>query len=139
MMTPQEITIRFIDPWLKKVALNKYFVFPMLAIAIGYKTAETDNRGAGWGARLWVGRVSDESLFYNGVIFVRVMLPFFIGVHIRWSGRNPSVREFLQCYIGWKLNGAFSAVFRVQSDGSAAAGFTSPNPGQSVGWLDGPK
>jgi len=138
-MTPQEFTARFIDPWLNRLKLPKWCVFPVIAFAVGYRCPETDNRGTGWGARIWVGRIRDEDLFYNGVFFVRFMLPFFIGVHIRWAGRNPTTREYLQTYIGWKLNGFFSAVFRIQSDKSAADGFTSPNYGQAVGWEDGPK
>lgn len=138
-MSPQTFTARFIDPWLNKLALSPSYVIPVFACAIGYHVPALDNRGSGWGARTWLGRVTEEKLFYNGVIFFRVMLPFYIGFSIRWSGKNPTAREFLQCYIGWKLNGFFSVVFRVQSDVSAAEGFTSPNPNQAVGWSDGPK
>jgi len=138
-MTLQELNARFIDPWLNKLRLPTWCIFPIFAFAVGYRAPATDNRGAGWGGRFWIGRVRDEDLFYNGAIFFRFMLPFFVGIHIRWAGRDPSKREYLQIYIGWKLNGALSAVFRVQSDESAAAGFTSPNYGQAVGWEDGPK
>ena len=138
-MTLQEFNAAYIDPWLTKLALPKGWVLPVAACAIGYRVAAKDNRGAGWGARLWLGRVVDESLFYNGAIFIRIMLPFFVSLQIRWAGSDPSKNEFFQTYIGWKLNGALSAVFRVQSDGSAAKGFTSPNPGQAQGWFDGSK
>lgn len=138
-MTLQEINAKYIDPWLNRLAINKSFVLPIFAVAIGYKTPATDNRGPGLGARLWIGRVANESLFYNGVVFFRFMLPFYVGVHIRWAGRNPAAREYLQTYVGWKLNGFFSAVFRVQSDNSAAKGFTSPNYNQAQGWYDGAK
>jgi len=138
-MTPQQLTAKYFDPWLNKLALDPKFVYPIFACVIGYKVAPLENRGGGWGARFWLGRVANEKLFYNGAFFIRLMLPFYIGIGIRWSGKKPTKREFLQCYIGWKLNGFFSAVFRVQSDVSAAEGFTAPNPNLSQGWFDGPK
>lgn len=184
MLTPQEITLKFIDPWLNKLAIDPKYIFPLFSCVIGYKVAPLDNRGGGWGSRFWFGRVANEKLFYNGAFFFRVMLlhplaiwrlllinaalwllltvpcvlswllfnthavpplwlliqPFgYVGIGIRWSGRNPTKREFLQCYIGWKLNGFFSAVFRAQSDVSAAEGFTAPNPNLAQGWFDGAK
>ena len=138
-MTPQDFTARFIDPWLNKLAISPDLVLPFFACVIGYYAPPQDNRGGGWGARFWFGRVKDESLFYNGIFTFRIMLPFYIGWSIRWSGKNPDKREFFQTYIGWKLNGFLSAAFRFQSDNNAAAGFTSPNYGQATGWQDGPK
>lgn len=138
-MTPQEITSRFIDPWLNKIAIAPRFVIPVFACAIGYHVSPLDNRGGGWGARFWLGRIANEKVFYNSAFFFRFMLPFYFGIGIRWAGRNPTKREFLQCYIGWKLNGFFSVVFRAQSDISAAEGFTAPNPNLAIGWEDGPK
>lgn len=140
-MTPQEFTAKYLDGFLDRLSIPKEWVFPLFAIVVGYRVAATDNRGGGWSlGRIWFGRATDEALFYNGIMTFRFMLPFFFGLSIRWAGSNPAKREFLQCYLpGWKLNGKFSAVFRIQSDNSAAAGFTSPNPNQAQGWMDGPK
>lgn len=41
--------------------------------------------------------------------------------------------------IGWKLNGRFGAIFRWQSDESAAEGTHGPNYGQATGWECGTK
>ena len=82
---------------------------------------------------LWWTTSPGTSLFYNGAFFFRFMLPFFVGVHIRWGVR------YLQIAIGWKLNGRFGLVFRVQSDKSAATGTHGPNYGQANGWECGPK
>ena len=81
----------------------------------------------------WVSRDVGTSLYYNGAFFFRLMLPFFIGVHIRWGVR------YLQMAIGWKLNGRFGVIFRVQSDKSSAAGTHGPNYGQANGWECGTK
>lgn len=74
----------------------------------------------------WCGEVS---LFYNAQFFLRLSLPFgmFFGM------RLGSVRLF-QCGIGWKLNGRFGILFRVQTDASAAKGVTGPNYGQATGY-----
>jgi hypothetical protein len=78
-----------------------------------------------------------NSLYYNGVLFIRLMLPFFIGVQIRWAGNKR--RSYLQTHVGWKLNGRFAVAFRIQGDESAARGMDFPNPGQAQGWNDGGK
>jgi len=108
-------------------------IVPLVAVCIGFK------RYGRW-VPGWVrfGHAADQSLFYNGVFFCRFALPFFIGFGIRWSGSTTS-RAFLQTYFGWKLNGQFSIVFRIQSDQSAAAGYTGPNYGQASGWNEGTK
>jgi len=184
-MTPQDFVTKYIDPWLNKSLVAPGDVWPFLALVIGYKVSPLDNRGGGWAiGRIWLGRVSNEKVFYNGLFFFRLMImnplkgwrvipmnivlwlvisailafvnfmfftsvhltPWFIfqpfcfaGMHFRWSGKDVTKREFLQTYVGWKLNGFFSAVFRVQSDDSAAEGFTSPNPNLAQGWYDGAK
>ncbi len=139
MMTPQLFVEKYIDPWLNRAKISHRLVVPVFAFAIGYKVSPVEKRGGGYGARFWLGRIANEKLFYNGVLMFRVMLPFYVGIHIRWAGSNPKKREFLQTYIGWKLNGFFSAVFRIQSDVSAEEGFTSPNKNLAYGWNDGPK
>ena len=80
----------------------------------------------------------DSSLYWNAPIFFRVMLPFYIGIMIRWSG-STTKRAFLQTHIGWKLNGRFAIAFRIQSDPSGEAGMDYPNPGQAKGWEYGGK
>ena len=80
-----------------------------------------------------------DALIDNGVIFFRLMLPFFIGLQIRWSGDLNEKRQYLQTHFGWKGNGVFGLAFRLQNDASAARGYTHPNVGQAVGWADGGK
>lgn len=106
-------------------------ILPLVSIQLGW-----DRRLAN--VRVCFGRRRTGSLYYNGIVFVRVMLPFFVGVMVRWSGSSTE-RAYLQAHIGWKLNGVFAATFRIQSDAAAAAGHQSPNTGQAVGWADGPK
>lgn len=81
--------------------------------------------------------VHSGSLYYNGVVFVRVALPFFIGFSVRWAAHKR--RSYMQTHIGWKLNGEFAIALRFQSDKSAAEGYTSPNTGQAIGFSDGTK
>ena len=68
------------------------------------------------------------ALFYNALFFVRVTT---IGLffHMRLSETN-----LFQCGIGWKLNGRFAILFRIQSDASSAAGVTGPNYNQATGF-----
>ncbi len=92
-----------------------------------------------WFMRFTLGRSDrDGSLYYNGVVYVRVMLPFYIGLMVRWRGCTDC-KAFLQTHVGWKLNGDFAPTFRIQSDASGAAGYDFPNYGQAKGWEDGPK
>jgi len=74
-----------------------------------------------------------DSLYYNAPIFVRVMFPFYLGIQIRWSGATDK-RAYVQCHVGWKLNGRLALALRAQSDKSAAGGMDFPNPGQGFGW-----
>ena len=71
----------------------------------------------------------DRSLFYNGVWSVRLTFPFGIWVHVK-----PTIDLRLQAGAGWKLNGRFAVLLRVQTDESAAAGTHGPNHGQASGW-----
>jgi len=82
----------------------------------------------------WVSRDAGTSLYYNGVIFVRLMLPFWIGIHIR-----PTSKHYLQVGLGFKLNGRFGAIFRIQTDDSAEHGAHGPNYGQGKGYECGTK
>ncbi len=109
-------------------------IVPLFVLTLLYK-----NKGKWIWGDLKIGHSGDQSLFYNGVFCIRFMLPFFIGIGIRWAAKNPSAREFLHFAMGWKLNGEFTIEFRIQSDLSSAAGATSPNYGQAIGWNKGPK
>lgn len=81
----------------------------------------------------WIRFDNGTSLYYNGLVFIRVALPFWIGLHIRFGKR------YLQAGIGWKLNGRFGLIFRIQTDESAAEGTHGPNYGQAKGFECGPK
>ena len=109
-------------------------ILPIVCITLGFK--ENGRWRLGW---IKWGRAADQSLFYNGILCVRLMLPFFVGIGIRWAGSNPAAREFMHAAVGWKLNGELTAELRVQSDESSSAGATSPNYGQAWGWQEGPK
>lgn len=74
-------------------------------------------------------RPENASLFYNGHFFVRISFPF--GIWLHWK---PYSDLRVQLGIGWKLNGRFGVVARVQSDDEAAAGTHGPNFGQARKW-----
>lgn len=116
-----------------KLNISEEVIKPLVSGAFGFK--EKEKWKLGWIA---VGEEKTESLFYNGIFYFRVMFPFFVGFGIRWSGATNK-KAFLQTYAGWKLNGQFSIVFRIQSDKTAADGYTSPNTGQALGWNGGTK
>ena len=71
----------------------------------------------------------NTSLFYNGVLFIRLCLPFGLFFHFR-----PVRNQLFQTGVGWALNGRLKLLFRIQSDESAAAGVTGPNYGQATGF-----
>ena len=70
-----------------------------------------------------------ESLFYNAQLFLRLSLPFGV-----FFGMRLGATHLFQCGIGWKLNGRFGILLRIQTDASAAAGVTGPNYGQATGY-----
>lgn len=80
-------------------------------------------------------RCTTESLFRNGLFYFRLTRPFGIFLHIRWCAFCR--RAFLQSGIGWKLNGRFAVLLRIQSDQSAAEGVHGRNFGQASGWSEG--
>src|SRR4051812_8920587 len=67
----------------------------------------------------------DDSLYYNGVWFIRVMRPFgiFIGLKPIINGR------LWQLGFGWKGNGRFTLTARRQTFEQSAAGVLGPNAG----------
>lgn len=126
---------RRLSPLMDRLRIPPRYVLPLVSVCLGYRCA---NERGGWGGRISFGDSETTSLYYNGVLWLRLMLPFYVGLGLRWRGMGEG-REFLQAGLGWKLNGDFAATFRVQSDGSAARGTTGPNFGQAVGWQEGTK
>ncbi len=133
MLDIKKYAIQFTNLF-KVFNIPKKFVFPVLVLTLGYKV---DGKWK-WGD-IKFGHSGDESLFYNGILCIRIMLPFFIGIGFRWAGSNPTVREFLHTLVGWKLSGSIAVEFRIQSDESSSSGYTSPNNGQAWGWNKGNK
>lgn len=104
------------------------------------------------------GGCQTRSLFRNGLVYARLLFPgglpalllVWVGLyaltgwlvpvglflHVRWCGAGCR-RAFLQTGFGWKLNGRFGILLRIQSDDSAAAGVYGPNLGQAAGWREG--
>lgn len=114
--------------------MNPRYIVPIFSVQWGWDRNPLN-------LRFSFGRKQTGSLYYNGIAFVRVMLPFFVGVMVRWSG-STTRRAFVQTHVGWKLNGDPAVTFRVQSDESGRISNTGPafdNHGQAVGWSDGPK
>jgi hypothetical protein len=126
---------RWIEPHVAKLDIHPRYVVPVIAVALGFRPIV---RGV-IGAKVFLFWSDDDrSLYHNAAFFFRFMLPFWIGLGIRWRGRGHG-KEFFQCGIGWRRNGQFSANFRIQSDDSAARGTTGPNYGQARCWWEGPK
>lgn len=80
-------------------------------------------------------RCTTDSLFRNGLIYLRLTRPFGIFIHLRWCAFCR--RAFLQTGFGWKLNGRIAVLLRIQSDQSAADGVHGHNFGQAVGFAEG--
>jgi len=78
-------------------------------------------------------RVGEQSLFYNGIFFLRLCWPFGLFASVRWSSASDK-KAMLQTGLGFKLNGRFAILLRVQSDKTSAAGVTGPNLGQATGF-----
>ena len=119
------------------LALDVGDIRPVFAAAYGAND-QGDERPDWRSLERWHGDSAEsrQSLFRNGVLFVRLLRPFGVFVMLRWGGKNASP-AFLQAGIGWKLNGRFGLLLRLQSDASAAAGVTGPNLGQAVGFARG--
>lgn len=122
-----------VSPLIDSLAISPSRIVRVFALQWGYGTVDRPNI---FNAR--VGRGGDQSLYMNGLLFIRIMLPFFIGIQIRWGGATTR-RAYLQTHFGWKLNGEFGVAFRIQSDASAATGTTGHNYGQAQGYADGTK
>ena len=126
-------------PWLDKLgdmtAIDPAKVHSLISFCWGAGTVEKPN--------LLYFRIrflgpSPEALYENGLVFVRVARPFFLGFMLRWGGKDAHP-AFLQTHIGWKLNGRLALVFRLQSDASAEVGMDVLNLGQAQGFAIGSK
>lgn len=134
MKTIEQGSSKF-STWLgNATALPVEVVHSLFSLHLGYK------REGKWklGRLSWLDE-DTKSLFYNAVLFIRVSFPFWVGLGIRWAGKNPERKEYLQTGFGWKLNGRLGALFRIQSDVASTAGVQGPNYGQGYGWEDGTK
>lgn len=124
---------RWLMPLVDKLNMPPEWWIPLVCVCLGYKSTR------GWGGFvLFGGSDKDDSLYHNGVFFLRLGLPLWIGLGLRWRGTGQG-KEYWQGGIGWKRNGQFGLNFRFQSDDSAAAGTTGPNFGQAIGWSEGTK
>ena len=82
----------------------------------------------------------DTHLFWNAMLFIRVLSPFCLVLQIRWNG-SESDKALYQRVIGWKMNGRFAITARIQSDSTAAEVHVpggSANNDQAHGWDCGP-
>lgn len=134
--------IKEIDPrlpsWLNLVLntppflMPTEFVAPVLCVVIGFKRAGTWVFGKiGRGP----GMPGQGTMFWNGILEIRFMLPFYVNLMIRWSATSSP--SYFQFQFGWKLNGRFAIAFRFLDDSSAAIGVLSPNTDQSGGFNEG--
>ena len=124
-----------IGKWADRLTLPERFIIPLFTLQWGCGTVEKPNL-LNLNGSFGHGK-HDESLYYNGFLFIRVMLPFFVGVHIRWSGDPETDRQYLQTHFGWKKNGDLAITFRIQNDTSSAAGTYGKNVGQAQRWACG--
>jgi hypothetical protein len=127
---------RLLNMW--PFCLDKDSIHNLVAFSWGGGTVEKPDPAF---TELWFGDkdpLKDPSLFRNGIFFMRLCFPFWIGLHFRWCG-NTCRRSFLQAGIGWKMNGRFGILLRIQSDESAFQGSTGKNYGQAQGWAVGTK
>lgn len=125
---------RFVT-WLgNATALPVEVIHPLIALHLGYTVEGKWRLG-----RITLGRRDDRSLYYNAVCYVRLMLPFWIGIQVRWGGSHPAWKEYLQIGLGWKGNGRLGVILRIQSDFASSRGVRGPNFGQAQGWEDGTK
>ena len=119
-----------VGKWFNKISLPEKYILPLFTVQYGCGNNKPDllniTGSIGHGKH-------DNSLYYNGILFIRVMLPFFIGIHIRWSG-STTKKSLMQVHIGWKKNGDFAVTFRIQSDATAAAGTYGRNFNHAQGW-----
>jgi hypothetical protein len=137
-------------------AIPEKWVTPVASIQYGYGTEESPNFT---NVRLRWFEGNTGTLYWNGILFLRLMFPLFLGFQFRWSKTR-----LMQMHFGWKMNGNWAmgfywAIFlwpllyffgwhwyylflffmiRFQTDASAMAGMDIPNPWEASGFADGP-
>ena len=124
--------------WYNNLMNSWFFCLPgelcwtLFMLSFGFKEkAYPDNP---WRYIALRAQVGGRDLFWNSILSVSVGFPFCVAVQVRWS-----VTTCLQIIIGWKPNGRFTLVRRVQTDAQAATGVSAPNPGEATGWVGGVK
>ncbi len=126
-------------PWVNTLLNTPPFLLPMewvvpvLCITCGFLAARN--------GRLILARVDrgeNPQMYSNGAFMLRFMLPFWVGLQVRWSG-STTQPAYLQIGAGWKINGRFALTCRVNDDAGAAAGVLAPNSDQAIGWGEGGK
>lgn len=167
----------WVNRLLNWLALHVEDVLPLFTLTWGMGTAERPNLGnyrVTRGASVVAERTAApydasgtalvrnwtvQSLFYNGLAFLRVLKPFGVFFMVRsrarilygslgWKvngrltiGLGPVLIPLAAWFVGWWALWLLPTLFalRVQSDESAAAGDQGPNYGQAGGFIDGTK
>lgn len=128
---------RFLNKLTDLLTIPPTWVRPLFAIQWGCGKNKPDLTNF----EVSVGAKNNRSLYYNGIFYLRLMLPFYIGIMIRWSG-STTKKAFLQTHIGWRLSGVPAITFRIQSDKSGFESNQGPafnNHNQATGWRCGTK
>ena len=90
----------------------------------------------------------NDHQYFNARFFVRIVWPFGLFFHIRWTDKvfywpkwvyrigGKQVQQFCQFGIGYKMSGRFAIHYRAQTDASAAVGYHPglPNLGHATGF-----
>lgn len=117
------------EPYLQYLIGNATAIDSEYVSSIGISWLFKDN-----GKWVLIPRITEnQSLFYNAVFFFRFSLPLGIFLSFRWNSSTVA-KSLCQLGIGWKLNGRFTLLLRVQSDDSSKAGVTGANYGQATGF-----
>jgi hypothetical protein len=117
------------EPWLLWKLGNLLTVDQDIVKSIGIAWGFKENGKWNWMPR----RTTEQSLFFNSILFFRVNWPLGFFWSLRWSGSEDR-KALFQTGIGFKLNGRFAILLRVQSDDTSARGVTGPNYGQARGF-----
>jgi len=123
-----------IGKWADRLTLPERFIIPLFTLQWGCGTEKWPNP---LNLTITTGHRQDASLYYNGIIFFRAMLPFYLGLMVRWSGDPKVKKQYMQVHFGWKLNGDLAATIRFQNDTSSAQGTYGHNYNQAQGWAYG--
>ncbi len=116
------------DRMMNALTIPAEFVLPVVSVQWGYGSGPAWSWWNLLNLKVYTGREANGSLYQNGVLFVRVMLPFWVGVQLRYSETS-----YWQVSLpGWKLIGRPGWHFRHQTDASAQGGL-------AIGYEDGPK